>query len=48
MPAGLTRDGLPLSLQPVGRNFEEAMVDRVAAAYDEATRWRDRRPPGLG
>jgi len=47
MPAGFTRDGLPLSLQLVGHNFEEAMVYRVAAAYEEATRWCDRRPPGL-
>ena len=47
MPAGFTRDGLPLSLQLVGHNFQEAMVYRVAAAYEEATRWCDRRPLGL-
>ncbi len=47
MPAGFTRDGLPLSLQLVGHNFEEVMVYRVAAAYEEATRWCDQRPPGL-
>jgi aspartyl-tRNA(Asn)/glutamyl-tRNA(Gln) amidotransferase subunit A len=47
MPAGFTGDGLPLSLQLVGHPFGEAMVYRVAAAYEEATRWCDRHPPGL-
>ena len=37
MPAGFTKDGLPLSLQLVGHPFQEAMVYRIAAAYERAT-----------
>ena len=47
MPAGFTADNLPLSLQLVGHPFAEATLYRVAAAYEAATRWCDRRPPGL-
>ncbi|MCB1546515.1 MAG: amidase [Hyphomicrobiaceae bacterium] len=41
---GYTRDGLPLSLQIVGKPFDEATVMRVADAYERATPWRKRRP----
>jgi aspartyl-tRNA(Asn)/glutamyl-tRNA(Gln) amidotransferase subunit A len=37
MMAGLSRDGLPLSVQFVGRYFYDANVYRVAAAYERAT-----------
>lgn len=47
MPAGFTGDGLPLSLQLIGRPFEETMVYRVAAAYEDATGWTKRLPPGI-
>src|SRR5262245_54698650 len=47
MPAGFTRDGLPLSLQLIGHPFQEAMVYRVAEAYERATTWTERHPPGL-
>ena len=47
MPAGFTADGLPLSLQLIGHPFEEAKVYCVAAAYEDATRWCDRHPPGV-
>ena len=47
MPAGFTKDGLPLSLQLVGHPFQEAMVYRIAAAYERATGWTRRHPPGL-
>jgi aspartyl-tRNA(Asn)/glutamyl-tRNA(Gln) amidotransferase subunit A len=46
-PAGFTSDGLPLSLQLIGHPFQEAMVYRVAAAYERATNWHERHPPGL-
>jgi aspartyl-tRNA(Asn)/glutamyl-tRNA(Gln) amidotransferase subunit A len=45
MMAGLTRDGLPLSVQFAGRYFEEATVLRVAAAYERATQWYKHKPP---
>ena len=41
---GYTRDGLPLSMQIVGRPFDDATVLRVAHAYEAATPWRARRP----
>ena len=51
IPAGFTTNAagetLPLSIQLVGHPFQEAMVYRVAEAYEQATRWIDRRPPGM-
>ena len=41
---GFTPGGLPLSLQLVGRPFDEATVLRAAHAYETATNWRNRRP----
>ncbi len=41
---GFTDDGLPLSMQVVGRPFADGMVLRVAQAYEAATPWRGRRP----
>jgi aspartyl-tRNA(Asn)/glutamyl-tRNA(Gln) amidotransferase subunit A len=41
---GFTSAGLPLSLQLVGRPFDEATVLRAAHAYETATNWRGRRP----
>ncbi len=41
---GFTDDGLPLSMQVVGRPFADAMVLRVAKAYEDATKWKRRRP----
>src|SRR5690242_19208809 len=41
---GFTSAGLPLSLQLVGRPFDETTVLRVAHAYETATDWRNRRP----
>jgi aspartyl-tRNA(Asn)/glutamyl-tRNA(Gln) amidotransferase subunit A len=41
---GFTPAGLPLSLQLVGRPFDEATVLRAAHAYEMATNWRRRRP----
>ena len=45
MMSGLSRNGLPLSVQFVGRYFDDATVLRVAAAYQRATQWHERRPP---
>jgi aspartyl-tRNA(Asn)/glutamyl-tRNA(Gln) amidotransferase subunit A len=41
---GFTPAGLPLSLQLVGRPFDEVTVLRAAAAYEKATNWRNHRP----
>jgi aspartyl-tRNA(Asn)/glutamyl-tRNA(Gln) amidotransferase subunit A len=45
MMSGLSRGGLPLSVQFVGRYFDEATVLRVAAAFERATGWHKKRPP---
>ena len=41
---GFAGNGLPLSMQVVGRPFDDATVLRVAHAYEKATPWRQRRP----
>jgi aspartyl-tRNA(Asn)/glutamyl-tRNA(Gln) amidotransferase subunit A len=45
MMAGLSSGGVPLSLQFVGRYFDEATVLRVGAAYERAAGWSKRKPP---
>jgi aspartyl-tRNA(Asn)/glutamyl-tRNA(Gln) amidotransferase subunit A len=45
MMAGLSSNGLPLSVQFVGRYFDDATVLRVAAAFERGTEWHKRRPP---
>ena len=39
VPTGLGADGMPLSLQVVGRPFDEAMVLRIGRAIERATGW---------
>src|SRR5262249_52898481 len=41
---GYSAGGLPLSLQIVGRPFEDATVLRAGHALESATPWRERRP----
>jgi aspartyl-tRNA(Asn)/glutamyl-tRNA(Gln) amidotransferase subunit A len=41
---GYTPDGLPLSMQIVGRPYADDKVLHVAKAYEDATDWRARRP----
>ncbi len=41
---GFSSNGLPLSMQIVGRPFDDATVLRVAHAYEMATPWRSNRP----
>ena len=36
VPSGLSREGLPVGLQLVGRKFEEELLLAVAAAYEQA------------
>ncbi|WBY03018.1 amidase [Ramlibacter tataouinensis] len=44
VPMGFSQGGLPIGLQVVGNAFDEAMVFRVAHAYEAATDWHRRRP----
>jgi len=45
IPCGWSDDGLPVGLQIVGRWFSDAALLRVAAAFETARPWTDRRPP---
>jgi aspartyl-tRNA(Asn)/glutamyl-tRNA(Gln) amidotransferase subunit A len=44
LPCGFSTAGLPLSLQVMGRHYDEGTVYRVGAAYEQATDWHSRRP----
>jgi len=45
VPDGFTAGGLPLSLQIICHAGEEAMALRIGWAYEQATDWKQRRPP---
>jgi Asp-tRNA(Asn)/Glu-tRNA(Gln) amidotransferase A subunit family amidase len=44
VPCGLTRDGLPVGLQIVGRRLADGSVLRAAAAFEAIAPWSGRRP----
>ena len=44
VPCGFNADGLPLSLQLVGRHGEEGTVIQAGQAYEQATEWHTHRP----
>ena len=44
LPVGFTEDGLPLGIQVATKANDERMAFRVAAAYEAATKWTERRP----
>jgi amidase len=45
VPAGQSGDGLPIGMQLVGRQGEEATLLGLAAQLEAELRWTDRRPP---
>jgi aspartyl-tRNA(Asn)/glutamyl-tRNA(Gln) amidotransferase subunit A len=47
VPAGFTKDGLPVGLQIIGRHLDDPTVLRAAAAFESAKPWRDAWPPLL-
>lgn len=48
VPAGTDQQGgLPLSIQVIGRAFDEPRILRIARAFEQATDWNDRNPAGL-
>jgi aspartyl-tRNA(Asn)/glutamyl-tRNA(Gln) amidotransferase subunit A len=47
VPDGFTASGLPLSLQIVCRGYDEAAALRIGWAYQQATQWHERHPPGV-
>ena len=48
VPNGATAGGLPTSLHIVCRGHDEATALRIGWAYEQATDWHRRVPPGLG
>jgi amidase len=47
VPAGFNDQGLPMGVQIVAPNHGELACLQLAQAYDEATRWVEKRPPPL-
>jgi aspartyl-tRNA(Asn)/glutamyl-tRNA(Gln) amidotransferase subunit A len=48
VPCGFTRAGLPIGLQIVGPPGRDALVLQLAEAWQQATDYHQRRPPGGG
>ena len=48
VPTGLGRNGLPTSIQFLGRAFSEATLLALADRYQQATDWQLQRPPAQG
>lgn len=44
VPCGFSSEGLPISLQLVGRHGEEGLVMQAGHAYEQATDWHKRQP----
>ena len=44
-PCGFSSDGLPIGMQIVGNHFEEALILRIAAAFEAGTTFSKERPP---
>jgi aspartyl-tRNA(Asn)/glutamyl-tRNA(Gln) amidotransferase subunit A len=47
MPAGFTREGLPVGCQIVGRPWDEALLFKIGAALEDRTSLWKRVPPGF-
>lgn len=45
IPMGFNAAGLPLALQIGAAHHSEPLVYRIAAAYEDVTRWHERHPP---
>lgn len=44
LPSGFSAEGLPYSIQFVGRHLGEPMLCRIAHAYEQVTNWHTRHP----
>lgn len=44
VPCGFS-DGMPVSMQVLGKSFDEAGILRIAHAYEQAAGWHTKRPP---
>ena len=48
LPCGFHSDGLPVAIQLVGRRNDDARLLRIAALFEQARPWSDRRPKIAG
>jgi aspartyl-tRNA(Asn)/glutamyl-tRNA(Gln) amidotransferase subunit A len=48
VPCGFSASGLPIGLQISAALGQDAVVLQLAHAYEQATDWHTRRPPGMG
>lgn len=44
LPCGFSKEGMPLSMQIIGRPFDEAGVFGIGYAYEQSTSWHTRHP----
>lgn len=47
LPSGFNTDGLPLSIQFVGKHLSEQLLCRVGHTYEQSIDWGDFRPKGM-
>ena len=45
LPCGLNNEGLPLSLQFVGKHLQEPLLCRIGHTYEQVTDWHKATPP---
>jgi aspartyl-tRNA(Asn)/glutamyl-tRNA(Gln) amidotransferase subunit A len=45
IPCGFSREGLPIGMMIAGPHFSEGKILALARAYEQATKWDQRRPP---
>ena len=45
IPCGFNSAGLPIGLQIVANDFQERLLFRIAAAFEDATGFHDQHPP---
>ena len=45
LPCGFSADGRPIGIQLIGRPFDEALILRLAHAYEQSAGWSSRKPP---
>lgn len=46
IPAGFSSEGTPIGLQIAGKWLDGATIIAIAGAFEQATDWHTRRPPG--
>jgi aspartyl-tRNA(Asn)/glutamyl-tRNA(Gln) amidotransferase subunit A len=47
LPAGFTRDGMPIGVQLIGKRWQEAMLLQFGHAFQSVTDWHRRKPSDL-